>query len=81
LCFGCIFDVSIKIVNHGSCRGHTARALARWQHLVAKHEAIDALHWAMCLAPYRPGGMAVKIVVNSPAFFDIVNSVVTHNHS
>jgi hypothetical protein len=81
LCFVSVFDVSFKIVNHGSCRGHTARALAQWPHLVAKHEALDALHRAMCIVPNRPGGMAVKIVVNLPAFFDIVNSVVTHNHS
>jgi hypothetical protein len=39
-----------------------AGALA--QHLVALHEAMDALHWAMLIAPYRPGGMAIKIVVN-----------------
>jgi hypothetical protein len=35
---------------------------------VALHEAMNALHWAMCIAPYRPGGMAIKIVVNFPAF-------------
>jgi hypothetical protein len=31
---------------------------------VALHEATDALHWAMCITPYRPGGMGIKIVVN-----------------
>jgi hypothetical protein len=58
-----------------------ARALTRWQHLVASHEATDALYWAMCIALYRPGGMAVEIALNLPAFFVIVDSVVAHNHS
>jgi hypothetical protein len=57
------------------------QALAQWQHLVALHEATDALHRAMHIAPYPPGGMAIKIVINLPAFFVIVNSVVAHNHS
>jgi hypothetical protein len=57
------------------------RALARWRHLVASHEATDALHPAMCFAPYCPGGMAIKIVVDLPAFFVIVKSVVTQNYS
>jgi hypothetical protein len=80
LCFGSVF-FSFKIVNHGGCQGNTMQALARWWHLVASHEAMDALHWAMCIAPYRPSGMAIKIVVNLPAFFVIVDSVVAHNHS
>jgi hypothetical protein len=46
-----------------------ARALTQWQHLVALHEATDALHQAMRIAPYCPGGMGIKIVVNLPAFF------------
>jgi hypothetical protein len=48
---------------------------------VALYEATDVLHWAMCITPYFPGGMGIKIVVNLPAFFVIVNSVVAHNHS
>jgi hypothetical protein len=56
------------------------RALAQWRHLVALHQATDALHWAMHIAPYRPGGMEIKIVVDLPAFFAIVDSVVAHNH-
>jgi hypothetical protein len=31
---------------------------------VALHEAKDALHSAMHITPYRPGGMVIKIVVN-----------------
>jgi hypothetical protein len=58
-----------------------AWALARWWHLVALHEATDALHRVMHIAPYHPGGMAIKIVINMPAFFVIIDSVVAHNHS
>ena len=37
------------------------------------HEATDALHWAMRITPYRPRGMVIEIVVNSVAFFYIVD--------
>jgi hypothetical protein len=80
LCFVSVFFL-LKIVDHGGRRGNTARALAQWQHLVALHEATDVLHWAMRIVPYCPGGMAIEIIVNLPAFFVIVNSVVAHNHS
>jgi hypothetical protein len=76
----CVF-FSFKIVDHGGRRGNTAWALAQWWHLVASHEATDAIHWAMCTTPYHLGGMMIKIVVNLPAFFVIANSVVAHNHS
>jgi hypothetical protein len=56
-----VFYVSFKIVDHGSCRGNTARALAQWRHLVALHEATDALHWAKHLALHRYVRMAIKI--------------------
>jgi hypothetical protein len=62
-------------------RGDTARALAQWRHLVASHEATDAFHWAMHIVLYRPGGMAINIVVDLPAFFVIVDSIVAHTHS
>jgi hypothetical protein len=66
----CYFN---KFVNHhDGRRGNVARALAQWRHLVALHEARNTLHWAMCIAPYRPSGMAIEIVVNLPAFFVIV---------
>jgi hypothetical protein len=71
----------LEIVDHSSRRGNTARALTRWQHLVALHEATDALYQVMCIAQYCPGGMGIKIVVNLPAFFVIIDSVVAHNHS
>jgi hypothetical protein len=48
---------------------------------VALHEATDALHWAMHIVPYCRGGMAIKIIVDLPAFFVIVDSFVAHNHS
>jgi len=51
--------------DHGVRRANTARAHARWQHLVASHEATDALYQAMCLALYLPGSMVVAIAVES----------------
>jgi hypothetical protein len=81
LCFVIVFSFLFKIIDHGGCRGDTARALARWRHLVALHKATDVLHWAMRIALYPPGSMAINIVVNLPAFFIIVDSIVAHNHS
>jgi len=51
--------------DHGVRRADTARAHARWWHIVASHEATDTLHRAICLAPYLPGGMVVTIAVKS----------------
>jgi hypothetical protein len=48
---------------------------------VALHEAKDALHWAMHIAPYPPSGMVIKIVVDLATFFVIVDSMFAHNHS
>ncbi len=56
----CIF-VSFKIVDHGGRWGDMAWALAQWRHLVALHEATDALHWAMRPASHRRIRMAIKI--------------------
>jgi hypothetical protein len=58
--------------DHGVRRADTARAYARWQHIVALHEATDMLHRAMCLVPYLPGGMVVAIAVNFVTFYHIV---------
>jgi hypothetical protein len=80
LCFVSVFVFASKIDDLGGRWGDTAWALARWQHLVASHEATDVLHWAMCIALYCPGGMAIEIIVDLPAFFVIVDSIVTHNH-
>ena len=70
-----------KFVNDHSSRGNVVRALAQWQCLVALHEATNALHLVMHIALYHPDGMAIKIVVNLPAFFVIVNSLFAHNVS
>jgi len=51
--------------DHGVRRADTAQAHARWQHIVASHEATDTLHRAMCLAPYLPGAMVVAITAES----------------
>ncbi len=75
------FCVSFEIVDHGGHQGNTVRALAQWRHLVALHEATDALHWAMRITLYCPSGMGIEIVVDLPAFVVIVNYVVAHNHS
>jgi hypothetical protein len=48
---------------------------------VALHEAKDALHRAMCIVPYPPGGMVIKIVGDLATFFVIVDSMFAHNHS
>ncbi len=77
--FFCFF--SFKIVNYGGRRGNTACALARWRHLVASHEAKDALHWAMRITPYPPGSMVIEIVVDLAKFFVIVDSMFAHNYS
>jgi hypothetical protein len=49
--------------------GDTAQALAQWWHSVALSEALDVLHWVMRPASYRCTTMAIKIVVDLPAFF------------
>ncbi len=59
--------------NHGFRRADTARALARWRRLGALHEATDALHRAMCLAPYQPNGMVVAFAVESVTFYFFVD--------
>jgi hypothetical protein len=81
LCFVSVIFVSFKIVNHGGRQGNMVCALARWRHLVASHEAKDALHRAMCIAPYPPGGMVIKIVIDLATFFVNVDSMFAHNHS
>jgi hypothetical protein len=58
--------------DHGVRRADTARAHARWWHIVALHEATDTLYRAMCPAPNLPGGMVVAIAVDSVTFYYIV---------
>jgi hypothetical protein len=62
----CCFN---EFVDHGGRRGDTAQALAQWLHPVALSEALDVLHRAMRPALYRCIAMAIKIVVDLPAFF------------
>jgi hypothetical protein len=42
-------------------------------HLVALHEALDALHQAMRIDGYCPSSMVIKIVVYSATFFYIID--------
>jgi hypothetical protein len=44
-------------------------------------EAMDALHQAMRITLYCPGGMGIEIVVDMPAFFVIIDFIVANNHS
>ena len=67
--FFSVLRVLFEFVNHGSRRGDTAQAHARWRHPVASSESLDVLHWAMRPALYSCITMAIKIVVNLPAFF------------
>jgi hypothetical protein len=68
----CCFN---KFVDHGGRRGNTAtaQALARWLHPVALSEAPDVIHWAMRPASYQCIAMAIKIAIDSPAFFVAVD--------
>ena len=50
--------------DHGVRRADTAQAHARWQRIVASHEATDTIH--------RPGGMVVTIAVESVTFYYMV---------
>jgi hypothetical protein len=57
--------------DHGGHWGDIAWALTRWRRLVASCQAIDALHWAMFIVLYRPGGMVIKIAVEFATFFTL----------
>jgi len=52
-----------------------AQALVQWQHPVAYNEALDVLHPSMRPALYRCIAMAIEIVVDLPAFFVSVISL------
>jgi hypothetical protein len=75
LCFVSVLCVLFEFVNHGGRRGDTAQALARWQHPVAYSEALDVLHPSMRPALYCCIAMAIEIVVDLPAFFVSVISL------
>jgi hypothetical protein len=46
---------------------------------VAPSEALDVLYWAMHPASYRRIRMAIKIASDSPAFFDVADSLLPTN--
>jgi hypothetical protein len=64
-------------------QGNAVQALARWRHPVASSKAWDwdVLHWVMRTALYCRIRMAIKITSNLPAFFVVVNFIVSHNCS
>jgi hypothetical protein len=70
-----------EIVDHGSCRGNRAQALTQWRHLVASHEAMDALHWEMRPASHRRICMVIKIAGILLAFFIIADYLFAHKLS
>jgi hypothetical protein len=59
--------------DRGVRQANTARALARWQHLVALHEATDTLYRAMSV------GMVIAIDVESVTFYFFINNRVANN--
>jgi len=75
LCFVSILCCFNKFVNHDGHRGYTAHALVRWRHPVASSEALDVLHRAMCPVSHRRIRMVIEIVVDLPAFFVAVDSL------
>ncbi len=75
-----MFFFLFEIVDHGGRRGNTARALAQWWHLVALHEATDALHQAMRPTLHHRICMAFKIASVWRVFFVVINFVLDHNH-
>ena len=68
-----------RVDDHGVRWADTARELARWRRLGASHEATETLHQAMCLALYRPGGMAIEIAVVIATFYFFVHNRVAIN--
>ena len=58
-----------KIDDHGGRHGDVMRALAQWMHPLALSEARVVLHWAMHPALHCRIRMVVEIVVDLPAFF------------
>jgi hypothetical protein len=76
-----VFFFLFKIVYHGGCRGNMAQALARWQHLVASHEAMDVLHQAMCPALHRHVRMVIKTTSVLLAFFVVTDYLFAHKLS
>jgi hypothetical protein len=61
--------VIFEILDHGGCCGNAMQALARWRHPLVLSEALVVLYRAMRPASHRRIRMVVKIVVDLPAFF------------
>jgi hypothetical protein len=47
-----------------------AAILARWRHLVASNNALNLLHWAMCVVRYPRITMAIKMASFLGVFVD-----------
>jgi hypothetical protein len=71
---------SFETIDHGSRQSDTAWALAQWRHLVAPHEATNALYRAMRPALHRHICMAFKIASIWRVLFVAVDFILGHNH-
>ena len=73
LCFFlCVLSHDGNGDDHGVRRAETARALARWLHIGASHEATYTLHWAMCHLWHQPGGMVFAFTIDFITFYYIL---------
>jgi len=61
--------VLFEIVDHGGRHGDAMQALARWRHPLASSEALVVLHREIHPASHRRIRMVVEIIVDLPAFF------------
>jgi hypothetical protein len=75
LCFLSVLCVLFEFINHGSHRGNTVQALARWRHPVAPSEALYVLYRVMRPASYYHIPMANEIASNLPVFFVVADSL------
>jgi hypothetical protein len=47
----------------------SATILAQWRHPVASSEALDLLHWAICVVLYRRTSAAIEMASKTDPFF------------
>jgi hypothetical protein len=70
-----------NINDHGIRWSDMGRILAQWWRPGVSKVALDMLHWAMRSASHWRIVMAIKIIVNLPAYFVILDSMLAHNVS
>jgi hypothetical protein len=77
-----VFNVwTMKIINKNQCRYVPFMLsdiiLAQWWHPVASREALDLLHWAMCVVTYRRIAMAINMARKVGVFLIVLCLPVT----